>query len=592
MIKYDNLARRTMGLIALLLISQTLSAQPDSVALANIIHGDWEFRLQEDPLLATSVGVATYDALLPEATVAAEQRRVRYFRDELHQLDALNRSALSAGGQINYDFLHFVLENDTAQAFYQSYLVPIDAEGGFHTGFVMALQQMPLTTVSDYEHYVARLRAYGAYTDQHIDLMNTGIAQRIVPPRLVVANVQATIAPYITNSPEEHVLYQSFEQLPPRFTADQQVQLQQAAREAIQTVVVPAMQRLQAFMKDTYGPQASEAIGANTRPMGQDWYQQRVRYFTTLPLTPDEVFARGEREVTRLQTAMQAIIDSLEFDGSFANFLAFLRTDPQFYAPSPDALLEEAAWIAKDIDGQLPTLFDHLPRLPYGVAPVPAAIAPTYTSGRYVAGSVENHRAGTYWVNTYQLENRPRYALPALTLHEAVPGHHLQIALSQEMEGVPAFRKHTYLSAYGEGWGLYAESLGEEMGIYKDQYQQFGRLTYEMWRACRLVVDVGIHARGWTRAQAVTYLADRTALSTHEVNTEIDRYIGWPGQALSYKIGELKIKELRQRAETTLGDAFNIREFHGVILENGSVPLFVLEKRVDDYIQAVRNRPN
>ena len=578
-------------LVYILTVSVQYSwAQSPSSTLADLIDQDWEFRLQEDPLLATTVGVDTYDALLPEATVAAERRRARYFKKELQQLLALDRSELSETEQINYDFLHFILENDTAQAYYQSYLVPMDAEGGFHTNFAIVLQQMPLATEDDIKNYLARLQAYGSYTDQYLGMMEEGITQNMVSPQLVATNAQATITPYLTDSVDDHPLYQPLKKLPSAFSASERQRWQQLGREAIATVVVPAMQRLQTFMTDRYVPRAPEAIGANARPQGQAWYEQRVRYYTTLPLTPDEVFARGEQEVARLQKAMQSIIDSLEFEGTFSEFLGFLRTDPQFYATSPEALLQEAAWIAKRVDGQLPKLFERLPRLPYGVAPVPKAIAPTYTSGRYVPGSATNQRAGTYWVNTFQLKNRPRYALPALTLHEAVPGHHLQIALAQEMEGVPPFRQHTYLSAYGEGWGLYAESLGDELGVYQDLYQKFGQLTSEMWRACRLVVDVGMHARGWTRQQAVDYMADRTALSEHEVNTEIDRYIGWPGQALSYKIGELKIQELRHRAEEALGKAFDIRRFHSVVLENGSIPLFVLEEQVNDYMDKVRGR--
>lgn len=574
----------------LLLIIGNLYAHSDSTKLAKLIDQDWQFRLQENPLLATSVGVHTYDDRLPEATVAAEQRRARYQKDVLQRLISINRAGLSEDEQINYDFLRFILEDDTAQAYFQSYLVPIDAEGGFHTGFVFAMQRMPLNTVADYENYLARLRAYGEYAYQHIQLMKNGLAQNIASPRLVARNALATMAPYITEAPEQHVLFQPFNSLPPHFSAQDRDRLQQAARVALDTVVMPTMRRLQAFMRDVYLPHAPEAIGVSARPGGRAFYEQRVRYFTTLPMTPAEVFAQGEREVARIQAAMQTIIDSLNFEGSFADFLVFLRTDPQFYADTPEALLKEASFIAKEIDGQLPKLFGHLPRLPYGVAPVPDDIAPTYTGGRYVAGSPDNHRAGTYWVNTYRLKSRPLYVLPALTLHEAVPGHHLQMSLAQEMENVPAFRQHTYLSAYGEGWGLYAESLGEEMGIYKNPYQQFGRLTYEMWRACRLVVDVGMHAKGWSRDRAVTYLAERTALSQHEVNTEIDRYIGWPGQALSYKIGEFKIKELRQRAENALGDAFDIREFHEVVLQNGSVPLFVVKKLVEDYIEEAESR--
>ena len=577
---------RLLSTMILAFLAHSLVAQPDSITLNDIIQRHWEFRLQESPLFATSVGVHAYDDQLPDASPAAIQRRTAYQRELLQQLTRLDRASLSEDALINYEYLRFILEDDTAQAASRAYLVPIDAEGGFHTGLMMGLQRMRLLTTKDYEQYLVRLEAIGTYTDQHIALMRLGLTQGIVSPRLVARNAHATIGPYITATAEDHLLYEPFTAFPARVAPAERSRLQQAAQQVIQSVVVPAMQRLQAFMTDTYIPQAPEAIGVSARPGGKEFYAQRVRYFTTLPLTPDEVYARGQQEVARIQTAMQAIVDSLDFDGSFADFLAFLRTDEQFYADSPEALLREASFLAKSIDGKLPDLFNRLPRLPYGVEPVPAAIAPTYTSGRYVSGSADNHRAGTYWVNTYQLENRPLYALPALTLHEAVPGHHLQISLAQEMEGVPAFRQHAYLSAYGEGWGLYSESLGEEMNIYTDLYQQFGRLTYEMWRACRLVVDVGIHAKGWTREQAVAYMADRTALSKHEVNTEIDRYIGWPGQAVSYKIGELKIKELRQRAEKALGEAFDIRAFHDVVLENGAVPLFVLEQQVEQYIEA------
>lgn len=301
-------------------------------------------------------------------------------------------------------------------------------------------------------------------------------------------------------------------------------------------------------------------------------------------MTPDEVFEIGQKEVARIRAEMEKIIADLKFEGSFAEFLNFLRTDPQFYAKTPRELMMEASYFAKKADGKLPEFFGVLPRNSYGVEPVPADIAPKYTGGRYVGGSLENGRAGLYWVNTFKLESRPLYVLPALTLHESVPGHHLQISLAQEMENVPNFRKSNYLSAYGEGWALYTEYLGEEMGIYETPYQLFGKLTYEMWRACRLVVDVGIHAKGWSRDAAVEFMASNTALSLHEVNTEIDRYIGWPAQALSYKIGELKIRELRKTAEAALGEQFDLRKFHDVILSQGAVPLFVLEDMVKRYI--------
>jgi uncharacterized protein (DUF885 family) len=313
-------------------------------------------------------------------------------------------------------------------------------------------------------------------------------------------------------------------------------------------------------------------------------------------MTAEEVFEVGQLEVKRIRSEMQQIIDSLKFEGSFNDFLNFLRTDPRFYAKTPHELLAEASYYSKKIDGRLPRYFGTLPRLPYGVEPVPEQIAPRYTGGRYSDGSYENHRAGQYWVNTYKLESRPLYVLPSLTLHEAVPGHHLQISLAAEAEfnrevPLPDFRNDYYISAFGEGWALYCEWLGKEMGIYEDLYQQFGALTYEMWRACRLVVDPGMHALGWSRQQAVDFMTNNTALSIHEINTEINRYIGWPGQAVSYKIGELKIRELRKEAESKLGDKFNIRDFHDKVLENGSIPLFVLERVMKEWIETEMVKP-
>ncbi|MCZ6899204.1 MAG: DUF885 domain-containing protein, partial [Bacteroidetes bacterium] len=319
-------------------------------------------------------------------------------------------------------------------------------------------------------------------------------------------------------------------------------------------------------------------------PNGEEYYNQRLQYFTTLPMTVDEVHDKGLEEVARIKAEMQVIIKQVGFDGDFQAFLDFLRTDEQFYAKTAEELLKEATYIAKKMDGKLPSLFGKLPRLPYGVEPVPDEIAPKYTGGRYVSAPKGGTRAGYYWVNTYKLENRPLYVLESLTLHEAVPGHHLQGSLARELEDLPDFRSRMYISAFGEGWGLYSEWLGLEAGFYQDPYSNFGRLTYEMWRACRLVVDTGIHAKGWTRDQVINYLAKNTALSIHEITTETDRYIAWPGQALSYKIGEMTIKRLRKKAEKELGKNFDVREFHDKVLENGAVTLPILEQIIDDYI--------
>jgi uncharacterized protein (DUF885 family) len=341
-------------------------------------------------------------------------------------------------------------------------------------------------------------------------------------------------------------------------------------------------------MTQEYLPKARTSIGASELPEGREYYAHLVKHFTTLDVTPDQVHAVGLEEVARIKAEMQDVLKQLDWQKGFPEFLEFLRTDPRFYPKTADELLTRARAIAKRMDGQLPSLFKTLPRQPYGVEPVPADLAPKYTGGRYNGAPIESNRAGAYWVNTYALDKRTLYTLEALTLHEAVPGHHLQTSLAQELKSLPEFRRHEYVNAFGEGWGLYSERLGLEAGFYQDPYSNFGRLVYEMWRACRLVVDTGMHWKGWTRDQALDYLGGNAALSLHEVTTEIDRYIGWPGQALAYKMGELKIRELRQRAEQALGSRFDVREFHDAVLGNGSVPLSVLEDQIDAYIAQAR----
>jgi uncharacterized protein (DUF885 family) len=359
-----------------------------------------------------------------------------------------------------------------------------------------------------------------------------------------------------------------------------------AGRAAVVDGAIAGYRELLNFFTNEYLPGARKTLGASELPDGRAYYRLKIREFTTLDLTPEEIHKTGLAEVERIRGEMDAVMKEVGFKGDFAAFLQFLRTDPRFYAKTPEELLSRAAWIAKRIDGKLPSLFRTLPRLPYTVEPVPPDIAPKYTSGRYVSAPEGSTKPGIYWVNTYMLASRPMYNLEALTLHEAVPGHHLQIALSRELTGLPNFRRFSYISSFGEGWGLYSEWLGREAGIYTDPYSNFGRLGYEMWRACRLVVDTGIHSMGWTRQQAIDYMATRTSLPLHEVETEIDRYISWPGQALSYKLGELKIKELRKRAEQSLGTRFDVREFHDVVLGSGAVPLKVLDDNVQRWIDA------
>ena len=504
-------------------------------------------------------------------------------------MDELPVNALSEQDRINYEMLRFVLEDRVAEIENEAYLVPLNAEGGWYTDFILAATRVRKNPES-LERYHKRLDAFYDYALQQIALMQRGLQKGQAAPQAILKGRENVVDRCLVTRPEESPFYKPFLDLPPSIPSEKQDSLRMAAKEVIATRVTPAYLAFAKFWKEQYIPGAAKSIAISDQPGGRKYYEQRIHYFTTLDMSPEQVYETGQKEVARIRKEMEAIIEEVGFEGSFREFLDFLRNDPQFYCTTPEQLLKEASFIAKKIDGKLPAYFGKLPRNSYGVSPVPELLAPTYTGGRYSPGSLANGRAGQYWVNTYNLPARPLYVLPSLTLHEAVPGHHLQISLAQEMEGVPQFRRRTYLSAFGEGWALYGEWLGEEMGIYTTPYERFGKLTYEMWRACRLVVDPGMHAMGWTRQQAIDFMANNTALSLHECTTEIDRYIGWPGQAVSYKIGELKIRELRQLAEKELGDLFDIRDFHDLVLENGSVPLSTLERVVKQWITAQKER--
>ena len=421
--------------------------------------------------------------------------------------------------------------------------------------------------------------------------MREGLEKGVSQPRVIFNGYESSYNDHIVSDFKESYFYTPFNDLPRTLSLSQKDSILTAAEVAITKRVIPQFKVVKTFFEEEYYPKTRSSIGISETPNGKEYYQNRINYYTTsTQYSADAIHQIGLDEVARIKNEMEKIILELEFQGNFSEFLDFLRTDPQFYATSPEQLLMIARDMAKRADEQLPRFFKTLPRKPYGVAAVPGAIAPKYTTGRYVGTSKNSTDPGYYWVNTYDLPSRPLYVLPSLTVHEAVPGHHLQGSLNLELgDSIPQFRKNTYLSAYGEGWGLYCEFLAEEMGMYITAYEQFGKLTYEMWRACRLVVDTGIHAKGWTRDQVIEYMSKNTALSIHEINTETDRYISWPGQALSYKIGELKIRELRTKAEKELGANFDIREFHEVVLEQGTVTLSILEKRINNYITKNKN---
>ncbi len=574
--------------ISFILLASAAAAETQSSDAASKLHDlfdrEWEYRLREDPLLATGIGRHDFDHLLPQVEVEDLRRQVETWRGFLEELGRIDRERLSEADRINADIFRSQLESFTRDFEAGAHQIPLTVDDGFHIGFARLPAMMRFEGVADYENYLARLAAFPEYVAQHVALMRSGLERGMTLPKIVLEGYEVTIESHVVEDPKESVFYRPFEDFDVGVPESGRQRLREAGEKAILTSVVPGYRSFLEFMLEEYVPGARTTLGASELPDGDAYYAQRIRHFTTLDLSAGEVHRLGLSEVARIRAEMQEIIEAVGFEGDFAAFLDFLRTDPRFYATTPEQLLKEAAYLAKRMDSRLPALFKTLPRQPYGVEPVPDHLAPKYTGGRYVGAPVDGTRPGLYWVNTYALENRPLYVLPALTLHEAVPGHHLQIALSQELEDLPDFRRYSYLSAFGEGWGLYSEWLGVEAGIYDDPYADFGRLTYEMWRACRLVVDTGLHAMGWSRQQAMDYMAAHTALSLHEVRTETDRYISWPGQALAYKIGELKIKELRREAEEALGERFDVREFHDAVLANGSVPLGVLEQVIRTFI--------
>lgn len=515
------------------------------------------------------------------ATLAAQAKQRQQWLDKLQQIDP---SALTEQQQINYAILSYSLEDALAEYQYGAHMMPLTSESGFHSSLAFMVSGTEFKTKQDYLDYLAKLKTVPAYMQQQTQWMKQGLATGMTQPKAVLAGFEQSILAFISKTPEQNVFYRPFNQKPEFIDIESWQALQSEAQQVVTQHLNPAYQQFYQFMVEQYLPGARDSIAASDWPKGRDYYQNRLEHYTTLKLTPEQVHQIGLDEVARIRAEMQTIITKVGFKGTFTEFIQFLRTDPQFYAKTPTELLKEASFIAKKIDAELPKYFKTLPRTPYGVAPVPAEIAPKYTTGRY-AGTNRDDRAGFYWVNTYALDRRPLYEIEALTLHEAVPGHHLQISLAREQTSLPEYRRNFYTSAFGEGWGLYAEYLGIEMGFYQDPYSDFGRLTYEMWRAARLVVDTGMHTMGWSRQQAIDFLASNTALSMHNVTTEIDRYISWPAQALSYKLSELTIKKLRKEAQQQLGHDFDLREFHDVVLRNGSVPLSILEQQVASYIQ-------
>ena len=516
-----------------------------------------------------------------------ERKDAEFAEKQLSLLKTLDNTSLSETELISSELMRFRLQNQVDEFKYKMYLNPIQADQGFHLNLNYRIK--PILNYEDAKAYLGMLNAIPKYVDEHLVLLKKGLKEGVSQPKVIFNGYESTYDTHIVTDYKLSGFYGPIQELPVIMSYFQKDSVTKAARQLIMDRVVPAFKKIKTFFESEYIPETRTAIGVSETPNGRAFYQNRINYYTTTDeYTADDIHEIGLSEVARIKAEMEQIIAKVGFQGSFPDFLKFLRTDPQFYVKNGDELLMRARDIAKRIDAELPKYFKTLPRRPYGVIKVPDAIAPKYTGGRYSGPSSET-QPGFYLVNTYKLESRPLYTLPSLTAHEAVPGHHLQGSLNMELgDSIPQFRKDMYLSAYGEGWALYTEFLGNELGIYRTPYEEFGKLTYEMWRACRLVVDTGIHEKGWSRDQVIAYMMDNTALSEHEINTETDRYIAWPGQAISYKIGELKIRELRKKAESALGDKFSIRDFHEIILEQGTVTLPILERRVNTYINRIK----
>jgi prolyl oligopeptidase len=554
----------------------------------NALIGEaWEAQLANDPMFASQLGDRRYNDRWADLSIEAITAAQAQQREFLRRVYAIDRNALNADEQLNYELFRRELQYTVDEFQFNGYLMPFSHRGGVQN-LENNATELSFESIRDYDDWLTRMSRIGTVIEQTIRLAEQGRKAGMMPAKILMQRIPDQITAQLVSDPEASPFYKVFAELPATISDTDQRRLSAQARDTIRDTILPAYQKLARYFGDTYLPASRDSIGLSALPNGSAWYEQRARRFTTTPMSPDDIHRLGLEEVRRIRDAMQAIIDEVDFSGSFQDFLVFLRSDPQFYFKSPEELYESYLATSKRIDPELVKLFGQLPRMPYGVKPIPDSIAPDTTTAYYTQPAADGSRAGIYWVNLYKPEVRPKYEIEVLTVHEAMPGHHLQIALQQELGEIPNFRRYGGFTAFVEGWGLYSESLGYDLGLYKDPYSRFGQLTYEMWRAVRLVVDTGIHYKGWTREQAIDFFKDNAAKTELDIVNEIDRYIGMPGQALAYKIGQLKMQAIRHRAETALGDKFDIRAFHDELLGAGALPLDLLEQRMDAWIAAQR----
>ena len=576
---------RTIQMLAtalMLLMGLCAHADPGE-DLAALLAEAWEWQVSENPVFASQLGDRRKNDQWQDLSLEAITRQHEDQRAFLRRLRAIDSSALTAADQLNYDLFRRELERSIDGHQYKDYLMPMSQRGGVQS-LESTAETVRLANIKDYEDWLVRMAGVEKMIEQTMKLQEEGRKTGYMSPKILMERIPDQIGSQLVEDPESSPFFIAFAEMPDAIAEADQERLRQTAKEIIDESIVPAYRRFNRYFNNTYLPASRDSIGASSLPNGEAFYEYTVRSFTTTGMTPDEIHRLGLNEVKRIRGEMQLVIDELEFEGSFADFLNFLRTDPQFYYDTPEELFEGYLAVSKRIDPELIKLFGKLPRMPYGLRAIPNNIAPDTTTAYYNQPAADGSRPGYYYVNLYRPEVRPKYEMEVLSVHEAVPGHHLQIALQMELEEMPEFRKYVDFTAFTEGWGLYSESLGYEIGLYKDPYSRFGALTYDMWRAVRLVVDTGMHYKGWTRQQAIDFFMDNAAKTEQDIVNEIDRYISWPGQALAYKIGQLKMLELRRKCEGALGEAFDIRAFHDEMLGGGALPMEILETRMNRWL--------
>lgn len=570
-------------LVLLIACPAAFSQSPEAKRLHDLFDQEWERSMRENPTWASQLGDRRYAQQWEDLSADAIRRSQQKTREALDTLRKIDIRQLSPDDQLNYRLFEQEYDMQVQQQPYPLHLIPLNQRGGIQDQSNLS-RSLRFDTIADYEDWLKRLQALPAQIDQTMVLMKEGMQSGMLHPKVIMQRIPAQIRQQIVAQPADSLYYDAFRTFNIELTDAEKTRLQQSARRVIGEEIVPAYQRFLTFFTEEYIPASFDQVGCWQRTNGRQMYAVLARKFTTTSLTPQQIHDIGLAEVRRIREQMQTIQQRIGFEGSFQEFLTHLRSAPEFYYEDPNDLLAAYRACCRRIDPELPRLFHRLPKTPYEIVPIPAQMAPDTTTAYYQQPSADGSRPGRYFVNLYRPQDRPKYEIEALSLHESVPGHHFQIALAMELENVPNFRRYGGYTAFIEGWGLYSEKLGEELGLYQDDYSRFGQLTYEMWRAVRLVVDTGIHELRWTRQEAIDFFAANTAKSLLDIENEVDRYIAWPGQALAYKIGELRIRELRARAEQQLGGRFDVRDFHEVVLKNGAVPLDVLEEQVDAWL--------